>query len=96
MMMRHVTAVALSVLIAACASTQAPVPGYVKVPGYPCGTQGLVCVGANDKPTGMCCDAGQACGGPFPNVGCPDTFCCDVGAGAVFGSRRMTKQRPSL
>ena len=52
----------------------------------------VACVGADYRPTGYCCLEGDACGGPFPNVGCPDGECCDARQGG-FAKRENRKQR---
>ena len=57
---------AFSVMACGCAadnSTQLETPR----PGYACGTGGVVCVDASNRPTGECCWEGSAC---LPQGGC--------------------------
>ena len=66
--MRKLNAVLVAgfVVVASACQVQNPVS-----PGYPCGTQGLVC---SNK---MCCWQGDVCGGDDPT--CPANYCCWVG-----------------
>lgn len=72
----------VALVIGACA-TQGPNPLLAPQPGYPCGIQGVVCMAQQSngslQPTGMCCNEGEACGGSWPNVGCPAGECCYEG-----------------
>lgn len=65
---------------------------------YPCGIDGVVCVDMTDgglKPTGMCCDEGQTCGGTmWPHVGCPAGACCDINTTPEM-ARPLRRQRPA-
>jgi hypothetical protein len=76
--------IGIDVSIAACDWFNRVDPPISTAPrkGYPCGINGLVCVGADSKPTKMCCDQGEVCGGAFPNAGCPAGECCDELIGA--------------
>jgi hypothetical protein len=61
-------------------------------PGYPCGTQGLVC------PNHMCCWLGDVCGGDVPPT-CPVNMCCWVGPddpGNLGVSLDKKKPRPQF
>lgn len=57
-----------------------------------CRNNEVACVGENLKPTGFCCPESEACGGPWPNVGCPAGECCPTESAEVEG-RKRTKQR---
>lgn len=59
---------------------------------YPCGVNGVVCVGADAKPTGMCCPETFVCGGPYPNIGCFSGECC-ANDSAPLDRKRTLKQR---
>jgi len=74
-------AVAFGVLFALDCQTPAILTVDKGAPG--CTRAETTCVGADLKPTGFCCPESHACGGAFPNVGCPAGFCCFVG----FSSR---------
>lgn len=87
--MKHVVAILAGLLVfAACANAPLPV---TPEPGYPCGITGVVCLDGHLHPTGMCCSTGEVCGGPFPNVGCPDGACCFEGSDEV-GARQNHPQ----
>jgi len=54
----------------------------------------VACVdGATSKPNGTCCPEGFACGGSFPNVGCPAGSCCDERQAPEMGARKTVLQR---
>lgn len=76
--------IAIALCTASCAADwNSPKQLETPVDGYPCGTGGEVCVGADSKPTGMCCWEGSVCGGPPPNVGCAAGECCMADYGAA-------------
>jgi hypothetical protein len=87
--------IVLLLLLSAC-TTEGPNPLYIPQPGYPCGVGGFNCMEPNAEGIVVastdCCDNGQVCGGPFPNVGCPADFCCDEMLGGR-GKMRVVKRK---
>lgn len=77
------------VLVASCATPAILVDGQDP---HHCLSTEAVCVDGNLKPTGTCCPGGWACGGPFPNVGCPDGMCCPA-EGSLSEYLKPTAQR---
>lgn len=80
---------AFAAALAACAT-----PSILVVPDDPhaCRQTEVACVDGNMRPTGTCCPEGWACGGPFPNVGCPDGYCCPA-EGSVGEYMTPVRQR---
>lgn len=75
--------------LAACAT-----PSILVSPDDPhsCRQTESPCVNGSLEPTGTCCPEGWACGGAFPNVGCPDGYCCPA-AGSVSEYMMPVRQR---
>lgn len=83
--MRSAILLVLVILAGACAWDR-PIP-QTSTPDYPCGPDGVVCTDPSGKPTGMCCDQYETCGGGFPAVGCPAGACCNLGSDLAGDSR---------
>lgn len=79
---------ASAVSVIACADPPLPT---TPAPGAPCGVAYKACY-SDGKMTG-CCGGDDACGGSFPNVGCPAGYCCFAGESPDdLAQRRMYKQ----
>lgn len=92
-----VFALVVEAIVVACGSQQpAAVSPATAPPDHGCHANEVPCVDANVSWTGYCCPQGNACSGPFPNVGCGTKIgdaCCPTQGGGVEASRARTRQR---